>query len=58
MTELIRQIVARYREQQDPPARRQEAYMKIVGLGASGKDDVAERHDVYLGEVPKRDRPR
>lgn len=33
------------------------AYLRIVGLGSSGRSDVAERHDAYLGQVLLRWRP-
>lgn len=28
-----------------------ETYKKIIGLGSSGKRDIAEQHDEYLGKA-------
>lgn len=59
LAELVRQIVQRHFEQQDHASvRPKETYMKIVGLGSSGKKDVSARHDAYLGEALARDRAR
>lgn len=57
LAELVRQIVADYLAR--PEKRRsapKEAYLSIVGLGKSGKEDIAERHDLYLGEALGNDR--
>jgi len=54
--ELIRQIITEHLKRQD--AREQtprEAYLRIVGMGASGRRDVSERHDHYLAEALKHD---
>lgn len=51
LAELIRQLVDRYlkTEQQELPTR--EDLMGLVGLGASGRRDIAEKHDQYLAEA-------
>jgi hypothetical protein len=52
LAELMRQVVAAHLEQ-IPGARSAtpEIYRRIIGLGGSGKSDVAERHDDYLAEA-------
>lgn len=35
-----------------------EAGMKIIGLGSSGRKDISERHDHYLGEALRREHTR
>jgi hypothetical protein len=30
-------------------------YLKIVGLGSSGKQDISEEHDHYLGKAIRRE---
>jgi hypothetical protein len=57
LAELMRRIVDEYlqqREQFTKPDR--GVYFRLVGLGASGRSDVSEHHDRYLGEVLKNDR--
>mgnify|MGYP001591532244 CR=1 FL=1 len=59
LAELVRRIVARHQQgsgQVTSPT--DEAYMRLVGLGASGRDDVADRHDELLGEALARDHGR
>jgi len=49
---LIREIIAEHLEKnkklQKPP---KEVYMRLVGLGNSGAEDVSKHHDRYLAEV-------
>ena len=35
-----------------------EAFLKIVGLGSSGKSDISEKHDHYLGKAISREHTR
>jgi hypothetical protein len=59
MAELLRRLVARHLEQRRgsrPVA--QDAYLRIVALGASGRRDISERHDTYLVGALRRDRAR
>lgn len=52
LAELIRRLVKQYlEERQGSPAVPREAYLKIVALGSSGRQDVSDRHDAYLGEA-------
>jgi len=47
MAELIRQFIAEgIRRESAPPATE----LAFIGAGASGKGDIAERHDDYLDE--------
>jgi len=49
MTELLRRIVADHMHGPRPSPSHQ-AFMSIVGLGASGESAIAEEHDRYLAE--------
>lgn len=49
MTELLRRIIADHMRGLRPSPSRQ-AFMSIVGLGASGENAIAEEHDHYLAE--------
>lgn len=52
LAELLRRIVQRHLDSlasQDPP--HPDAYLRLVGLGASGRSDVSERHDDYFAEA-------
>lgn len=52
LAELMRRIVRQHLERKkEEPARPRDAYMKVVAIGSSGKRDVSERHDAYLGEA-------
>jgi len=51
LAELLRQIVGGYIRRE----RSREDFFKIVGLGRSGKSNVAEEHDRYLGEAITKD---
>ncbi|MDI6631694.1 MAG: CopG family transcriptional regulator [Bacillota bacterium] len=56
LAKLIRQIVTEHLNRQArPAATTKETYLRIVGIGASGKADISERHDHYLAEVLKSD---
>ncbi|WP_027355856.1 ribbon-helix-helix domain-containing protein [Desulfofundulus thermocisternus] len=50
LAELIRQIVSEHLERQERKAPK-EAFLRIIGMGASGRKDVSELHDYYLAEV-------
>ncbi len=59
LAELMRRLVREHvsaRKITRRPTR--ETYMKIVGLGSSGRHDVSERHDFYLAEALRRDHSR
>jgi hypothetical protein len=59
MTELIRRLVRRHlAEQPSPPAVPPETYLRLVGIGSSGRRDVSERHDAYLGDAVRREHSR
>ncbi len=47
MAELLRRILNQYLHNQQP----EEAYLRIVSLGKSGRTDVSEQHDRYLAEA-------
>lgn len=52
VAELLRRLVQHHlTARQGPPAVPRAAYLKLVGLGASGRTDIAEHHDRYLGEA-------
>jgi len=51
LAELLRQL-AREHLRKDPTG---EDFARIVGLGKSGSNDGAERHDRYIGEAVARD---
>ncbi|SHE83668.1 hypothetical protein SAMN02745218_00900 [Desulfofundulus australicus DSM 11792] len=50
LAELIRQIVSEHLERQERKAPK-EAFLRIIGMGASGRKDVSEQHDYCLAEV-------
>ena len=56
---LMRRLVGEHLDQRQalPPVV-PGAYAKIVALGASGRRDISERHDEYLGYALKRDHAR
>lgn len=56
LAELMRRVVREHLARQDtlPPVPK-SVYMKIVAMGASGRDDVSDRHDAYLGEALRRE---
>ena len=53
LAELLRRLLRQHIEQRSAAAVEPSiaAYLRIVGLGSSGKSDVAERHDAYLGQA-------
>lgn len=51
LAELFRQIVGHYLRRERP----KEEFLRIVGLGKSGRSDVSEDHDRYLAEAIARD---
>lgn len=59
LAELMRRMVREHLQRQGtlPPVPK-SVYMKLIGLGSGGPDDVAERHDYYLGEAIRREHAR
>lgn len=56
---LMRRLVQQHLDaRQGIPPPSPDAYLKIVALGASGRRDVAECHDQYLGEALRREHAR
>ncbi|HHW39759.1 MAG TPA: CopG family transcriptional regulator [Syntrophomonadaceae bacterium] len=52
LAELIRRIVEKHLAQRNITKEvSRETYLRIVGIGTSGKTDVSERHDDYLTEA-------
>ena len=52
LLEVLRQLVERHFEAQvPPPAPPPATHLRFVGLGSSGRRDVADRRDQYLGEA-------
>ena len=59
LAELMRRLVKNHLTQdKGVPAASKEVYLKIVGLGSSGKKDISEKHDQYLGEALRREHTR
>jgi hypothetical protein len=57
LAELMRRVVGEHLQRQQgvlPPVPK-SVYLKIIGLGSSGRSDVSERHDEYLGEALRRE---
>jgi plasmid stability protein len=46
LSELVRRIAKDYLRKEASP----KDYLAIVGLGQSGKTDIAEKHDEYLAQ--------
>jgi metal-responsive CopG/Arc/MetJ family transcriptional regulator len=46
LSELIRRMAKDYLRKEASP----KDYLAIVGLGQSGKTDIAEKHDEYLAQ--------
>jgi metal-responsive CopG/Arc/MetJ family transcriptional regulator len=46
LSELIRRMAKDYLRREAAP----KDYLAIVGLGQSGKTDIAEKHDEYLAQ--------
>lgn len=56
LAELMRRLVKQHLEEcQGLPAVPPEAYLRIVALGSSGRQDISDRHDTYLGEALRRE---
>lgn len=52
LAELMRRLVQDHLGRERPLNEvSPEAYKKIIGLGSSGKQDIAEKHDEYLGKA-------
>jgi hypothetical protein len=59
LAELMRRLVTNHlTPDKGVSAAPSEAFLKIVGLGSSGKSDVSEKHDHYLGEALRREHTR
>ncbi len=59
MAELLRRLISRYLDERRGSGRASpEAYLKMVGLGASGRADISARHDAYLAGALRRERTR
>ena len=57
LAELMRRLVTPHlEERQGLPLPPTETYLKIVALGSSGRQDISEHHDTYLGKVLRRER--
>jgi len=56
LAELMRRLVKNHLiKDNGAPAASKEAYLKIVGLGSSGKKDISEKHDHYLAKAIRRE---
>jgi hypothetical protein len=59
LAELLRRLVQEhFTAPSPPPPVSVSTYLKLVGLGSSGRKDIAERHDAYLGEALRREHAR
>jgi hypothetical protein len=59
LAELMRRLVKQHlEERQGPLPAPPKAYLKIVALGSSGRQDISERHDLYLGKALYREHAR
>jgi hypothetical protein len=59
LAELMRRLVNNHLNiDKGVPAAPPKAYLKIVGLGSSGKKDISENHDQYLGKAIRREHSR
>lgn len=59
LAEALRRLVKEHLEQRPgPPPAPPEAYLKIVALGSSGRQDISQRHDTYLAEALRREHAR
>jgi len=58
LAELVRQIVRGHLKRVSKGrSTRRAALSSLIGLGASGQEDVSERHDAYLGKALRREHP-
>jgi hypothetical protein len=55
VTELIRRLVRRYLGQPINGKAPEDAWTRLVGLGASGQFDVSDHHDRALGDALTRE---
>ncbi len=55
VTELIRRLVRQYLGQPSPLRAPADAWSRLVGLGASGRSDVADTHDRALADALSRE---
>lgn len=57
LAELMRRLVKQHLAEGAVPLAviPPESYLKIVALGASGRQDISERHDTYLAEALRRE---
>jgi hypothetical protein len=56
VAEVMRQIVADYLSAEQPPISVPSSVFEgIVGIGSSGRVDVADRHDALLGEALRKE---
>lgn len=59
LAELMRRLVKNHlTKDKGVPAVSKAAYLKIIGLGSSGKKDISENHDQYLGKAIRREHTR
>jgi len=59
VAELIRGLVADgLRSDRHRPRVTAATYARIIGLGSSGRDDVADRHDTMLADALRREHDR
>ena len=59
LAELLRRLVQANLDQSSPlPPVPADAHTAMVAIGSSGVDDVADRHDEYLGKALRREHAR
>ena len=59
LAELLRRVVKEHLgRRHEAPAATPQTYLKLIGLGASGRDDISERHDFYLADALRREHAR
>lgn len=53
---LVREAVEKYvlEGNQQPVPVEEDPALKIVGLGRSGRGDLAQRHDAYLADIERK----
>jgi hypothetical protein len=57
MAELVRRLIARHlQERRGARPIPRDAYLRIIGIGASGRGDISARHDAYFADAIHRDR--
>lgn len=59
LAELMRRVVDEHleRPRAEVPAVAADVYRRLVAIGSSELEDVAERHDAYLGAALRREHP-